>query len=365
MRKTLALVMVVKNEEKGLERAILSCKDFVDYIEIAVDSSSTDKTLEIAKKYATHWKIFDWEDDFSAARNFAHKGLPADYFLFLDGHEYVEKCDRLQEFLNMGAEGLLVSIRMETGAEFRSPRIYKKGLQFSGRVHEKVNCEYVSVFPYFIIKHNRLGGQAKGAADIRKQQRCDMMERIMGEEIKKNPSDVRSSFHLALYYHSIEKYSLAFKYEKLYLKWSKLPGERYYLLFHRALVLLSLGRRFRAFWALSRAEREEPNRWETEKLRGMILFEAGKYEKALDSLVNSFNQNEKEHAYKPWPRDNAGTWNLIGECFFRRGVYSKASEAFRQASEQAEGKQKYFFKQRAKLMEKMAIKSVEIGRNYK
>jgi glycosyltransferase involved in cell wall biosynthesis len=357
MKKTLALVMVVKNEEKGLEKAILSCKNFVDEIIIAVDSSSDDGTLEIAKKYATLYKIFDWNDDFAEARNFAQEDVKSDYILFLDGHEYVEKCEKLQEFLERDAEGLLVSIRMETGAEFRSPRIYLNGLKFSGRVHEKVLCNNVVIFPYFIIQHNRLGGQAKGSADIRERQRADMMERIMGEEIKKDPSNVRASFHLALYYHSVAKYSLAFKYEKLYLKYSKLPGERYYLLFHRSLVFLSLGKRFRAFWALSRAEAEEPKRWETEKLRGMILFEAGKYEKALVSLVNSFNQNEKEHAYKPWRRDDAGTWNLIGECFFRRGVYAKACTAFEQASEQAEGKQKYFFQQRAKLMEKMALKS--------
>src|SRR3990172_994692 len=361
MKKTLALVMVVKNEEKGLEKAILSCNDFVDYIEIAVDSCSNDRTLEIAKKYATHWKIFNWDDDFSKARNFAHQGVPADYFLFLDGHEYVEKCDNLEKYLSADFDGLLVSIKMETGAEFRSPRIYKRGCQFSGRVHEKVLCNKVGVFPYFIIQHNRLGGQAKGAADIRERQREDMMERIMGEEIKNDPSNVRASFHLALFYHSVAKYNLAFKYEKLYLKWSRLPGERYYLLFHRSLVFLSLGKRFRAFWALSRAESEEPKRWETEKLRGMILFEAGKYEKALVCLVNSFNKNEKEYAYKPWPRDDAGTWNLIGECFFRRGVYVKACTAFEQASEQAEGKQKYFFKQRANLMQKMALKIKKNG----
>jgi glycosyltransferase involved in cell wall biosynthesis len=357
MQKTLALVMVVKNEEKGLEKAILSCKNFVNEIIIAVDSSSEDGTLEIAKKYATEYKIFEWDDDFSAARNFAHEGVKSDYILFLDGHEYVEKCENLQKYLSADFDGLLVSIKMETGAEFRSPRIYKNGCQFSGRVHEKVLCKKVMPFPYFIIQHNRISGQAKGAADIREQQRGDMMERIMALEAAQDNSNVRATFHLALYYHSIAKYKLAFMYEKLYLKYSKLPGERYYLLFHRSLVFLSLGKRFRAFWALSRAESEEPKRWETEKLRGMILFEAGKYEKALVSLVNSFNQNEKEYAYKPWPRDDAGTWNLIGECFFRRGVYAKACTAFEQASEQAEGKQKYFFQQRAKLMEKIALES--------
>lgn len=355
MQKTLALVMVVKNEEKGLEKAILSAKPFVNEIVIAVDSASEDKSLDIAKKYADVYKIFDWCDDFAWARNFAHEGVKSDYILFLDGHEYIEKLEGLQESLNSGHDGIMATIRMETGAEFGNPRIYKNGIQFEGKVHERQKCLTIFKNPTFIIQHNRLGGQDPKSAEIRERQRADQIPRIMGARIKENPADIRASFHLVLYYLSVNDLRKALKYQKLYLKYSTLPGERYFILFNRSLCLLSLGRRFRAFWALSRAEREEPKRWETEKLRGMILFEAGKYEKALQPLVNSFNANVADHAYKPWKRDNAGTWNLIGECFFRRGVYSKASTAFYMASEQSKDpKIKDFFRKRHDLMLEMS-----------
>jgi len=55
----LSLVMIVKDEEKGIESAVLSCIDYVDNIVIAVDKSSTDKTLELAKLYADTLKTFD------------------------------------------------------------------------------------------------------------------------------------------------------------------------------------------------------------------------------------------------------------------------------------------------------------------
>jgi GT2 family glycosyltransferase len=51
---SLALVMIVKNEEVGLERAIQSCRDFASEIVIAIDNSTTDKTEEIAKKYTSN-----------------------------------------------------------------------------------------------------------------------------------------------------------------------------------------------------------------------------------------------------------------------------------------------------------------------
>lgn len=356
-KKTLALVMVVKNEQKGLEKAIRSARPYVDQIVIAVDNLSYDKTLDIARKYADVVKTFDWRDDFAWARNFAHEGVKTDFILFLDGHEYIEKLLDLDEFLNKDVDGIYATIEMETGAKFKNPRIYKNGIQFVNKVHEKQNCSKLVVNPNFIIKHDRLGGQDKLSSDIREKQRDDQIPRIMGAEIRENKKNVRASFHLVLYYLSKNNLRKAKKYQKLYLKYSKLRGERYYILFSRALSLLSLGKSFRAFMVLSKAENEEPHRWETEKLKGMIYFSKGKYEKALDCLVNSFNKNEKDYAYTPWKRDDVGTWNLIGECFYNRGVYSKASVAFQIASEQCKIEdQKEFFKKRAELMASMAKK---------
>jgi glycosyltransferase involved in cell wall biosynthesis len=354
-KKTVALVMVVKNEEKGLEKAILSAKPFVDEIVIAVDNSSNDKTLDIARKYATTLKTFDWGDNFAEARNFAHQGVKSEWILFLDGHEYVSSYADLEKYLNLDVEGLLVRIKMETGAEFNNPRFYKNGIQFEGQVHERQIMRKTAFCSEFLIQHNRLGGQAKESAEIREKQRDDQIPRIMGAQIKANPADIRASFHLVLYYLSKNNLPKALKYQKLYLKHSKLSGERYFILFSRALSLLALGKRFRAFWVACKAENEEPQRWETEKLKGLIFFESGQYEKALKHFVDSFNKNEKKFSYTPWARDDAGTWNLIGECFYRRGVYSKASTAFYMASESVKDKDlKKFFQQRKELMQEMS-----------
>ena len=52
----LSLVMCVKDEEKGIENAILSTISLVDRIVISVDSATTDKTREIAELYADELK---------------------------------------------------------------------------------------------------------------------------------------------------------------------------------------------------------------------------------------------------------------------------------------------------------------------
>ena len=75
---------------------------------------------------------------------------------------------------------------------------------------------------------------------------------------------------------------------------------------------------------------------------------------AIHYLVESFDSNKKDFAYKPVKRDDAGTWNLIGECFYSRGIYDKASTSFQLASDRADDdKKKEFFKHRSELMAKM------------
>ena len=87
---TISLCMIVKNEEAVLERCLKSAKDFADEI-IIVDTGSTDKTLEIAKKYTDKIFHFKWINDFSAARNFAFKKATMDYQMWLDADDVISE----------------------------------------------------------------------------------------------------------------------------------------------------------------------------------------------------------------------------------------------------------------------------------
>ena len=67
---TLSACMIVKNEEKDLERCLKSVRPHVDEL-VIVDTGSTDRTVEIAEYYADKLRFFEWTGDFSAARNFS------------------------------------------------------------------------------------------------------------------------------------------------------------------------------------------------------------------------------------------------------------------------------------------------------
>lgn len=325
--------MCVKNEAKGLEKAILSCRDFVSEIIISVDNKSSDATADIAKKYADVLMFHDFDDDFAKMRNKAHACATGDWILFLDGHEYVTSSPDLDKMLELPVEGLLVSVRMENGAIFRNPRLYKNGVQFAGAVHEKSLCKNVALYPAFVVQHDRVNFQEPDAAKERSIQRDEQTPRIMAEEIKKDPNNIRAIFHMALFYTGTGEYSKAIKFFKKYLSISKLEGERWFVCFQIALCYLLQKKHFLAYWWAEMANKETANRWEIRKMKGMIFFSAGKWSKALDWLLTSFEKNECDCPYIPWPRDISGTWNLAGECFLKLKNYEKARLCFDHAFE--------------------------------
>ena len=66
----LSQCMIVKNEEKNIEKALSWAKGTA-FEQIVVDTGSTDRTVELAEKMGAKVYHFEWINDFSAAKNFA------------------------------------------------------------------------------------------------------------------------------------------------------------------------------------------------------------------------------------------------------------------------------------------------------
>lgn len=144
-----SVCIIAKNEEKYIEECL---KRLVPYgMEIVVtDTGSTDRTREIAQKYADKVLDFAWIEDFSAARNFCAANASNDWILVLDCDEYVSNID-VSAFIkclksfpkNTGALRLQNLIIMPSGEKGYSsddiPRLYnKKYFTFQQPVHEQL-----------------------------------------------------------------------------------------------------------------------------------------------------------------------------------------------------------------------------------
>jgi len=89
MDKLLSLCMIVKNEEKVLERCLTSAQNFVDEM-IIVDTGSTDRTKDIASRFTDRIYDFTWINDFAIAKNHAIQRATAKWVLVLDADEYLD-----------------------------------------------------------------------------------------------------------------------------------------------------------------------------------------------------------------------------------------------------------------------------------
>lgn len=353
-KNLLSLVMIVKNEGKGLEKAILSCINFVDSIIISVDDKSTDNTLEIAKRYADNYYIYKFQNSFAKARNFAQREIKSKWVLALDGHEFVESTGDLKEMLKREEDGLFVEIKLENGFTFFFPRIIKSSLKWERAVHNYPLFKSTKEFKDFVIIHDRIGLQSKKASAERDKQREKMVLEIMGAEIKKDKTQSRPYFYIAQHYHFQQKFKTAIKYYKKYLKYSKWKAERWLVCYNIASAYNLLNKRFWALWYLWKANEEIPNRWEISKTLGVTYALIGWHTKAVEYLVDSFKQNTGLFTFNPERRDDAQTWDFLGMCFYQMKQYRRAKVAWKRAIELEKNiTNRKIFEQRLEILKRM------------
>ena len=83
----ISVIILTKNEEKNLKKCLESVK-WCDEI-IIIDDNSTDKTIEIAKKYKVTIYPHPLNNNFSNQRNFGIFKAKNEWILFVDADEIV------------------------------------------------------------------------------------------------------------------------------------------------------------------------------------------------------------------------------------------------------------------------------------
>lgn len=84
--KKLAVLVLTKNEEKNIKPLVENLNGCADEI-IIIDSGSTDNTVPLAESLGAKVAFRQWDNDFSAQRNFGLNQTTADYVLYIDADE--------------------------------------------------------------------------------------------------------------------------------------------------------------------------------------------------------------------------------------------------------------------------------------
>ncbi len=149
----LSIGMIVKNEEKYLDRCLAAIKPILDNIEselIIADTGSTDNTVEIAKKYTDNVFHFEWIKDFAAARNSTLDRAKGEWYMYLDADEVFQSCDDIIRFFKTGEYKKYQTARytvrnyndqeLKVYSDVLVPRMTRrKGVRFDFPIHESLS----------------------------------------------------------------------------------------------------------------------------------------------------------------------------------------------------------------------------------
>ena len=146
----LSICIIAKNEELNIKRCLDSLIPYGFQI-VVVDTGSTDHTKEIALHYTDDVYHFDWNNNFSEARNFAISKCINTYVMSMDCDECIEYID-VEKLENMLEEknGQVGRIKIKNLLTHNGEeqvnidwinRIFSKKLfHYEGRIHEQVTA---------------------------------------------------------------------------------------------------------------------------------------------------------------------------------------------------------------------------------
>lgn len=207
----ISVSMIVKNEESCLAKCLESVRG-ADEI-VIVDTGSTDKTIEIAKKYTD--KVFTdykWNDNFAEARNHALSKCKGQWVFWIDADDrLVTPFENIRRAVS--TEDKAVSIKLISGnSHHYFPNLHRRrrDIYWQGAAHNYLTGlgDYETTDD-IVIK--------RGYSPTHKKN-PDRTLNILLKEVRRDPSLTRETYYLAREYWYKKDYITAVYWYNEYLK---------------------------------------------------------------------------------------------------------------------------------------------------
>lgn len=188
----LSVCMIVKNEAKNIERAVLCARKVADEI-IIVDTGSTDKTRSILDSMNQPFRTYEWRDSFAEARNESLKYATKDWVFWMDADDNItDDCAKRINILKQRAADSVymvnvVNVNTELNGtvgsnSFMHIRLFpnNQGLHFVGRVHEQLTGEALLKLKRFysediVVEHLGYASKEHQQESLRRNIRLQMI----------------------------------------------------------------------------------------------------------------------------------------------------------------------------------------------
>jgi len=206
------------------------CLDSLNGIDeiVVLDTGSTDKTCEIARKYTdkVYEGVYTWNDNFAEARNKALTYSTTDWVLTIDADEYLypNSLELIRSAIETTTEKA-INMKVESkNSVFYFPRVYKRDpeVYWKGAVHNHLN----------VVPRDRIEAMIHYDYSPAHKLDPDRAFRILSKVVSEG-SGPREIFYLAREYMYRKDWKNAIKYYQDYLKvavWAPEMAEAWYQL---------------------------------------------------------------------------------------------------------------------------------------
>jgi len=341
--------VIVKNEAENISTCLESVQKIVQQI-VVVDTGSTDNTVELAKKYGAEVYHYEWNNDFSAAKNFALNKAKGDWIIFLDADEYIsadtvmnvpnlikkygEVCDGFithMSNIDIDKENKLID-------EFFVTRIFRRDpdICFAGQVHEHLRNKSRKN-RWYKIEYSELEFIHTGYSSGRIQRKCERNLQLLKIQLAENPNNVELYRYLADSYYGIENYEQAIIYARKDIDTGR--KEISYASRSYRVLLNSL--------QIQNADLAEQEAVIKETIKafpllpdfyaeyGVLFFNQGQYDKAEELFEKAFALDAvyDEMETSLFRNKTAITYLVLGEIYEYKNEYAKAIAVYQKILE--------------------------------
>lgn len=249
----LSITMIVKNEEKNLEKCL---KSLVPLLKnqlaelIIVDTGSTDKTVDIAKKYTGRVYFHPWQGNFSEARNWSISLARGEYIFIIDAdNEFDEsETEKYIKFFSSKDYSTFNSFSFkvknyedENNIKFSiltQNNVFRNdgAFYYSGTVHNQPNFKNPVKDLDIIVHHYGYIMNSKEA----RERKFNRTGYILKKELEKDPLNIYYRYQLTKSYSVYGNHKESLNQAKLFMKVLENDPLNYnYVLYYNAAVIVN------------------------------------------------------------------------------------------------------------------------------
>jgi len=345
--------MIVKNEERFLEKCLISIKDHVDEI-IIVDTGSTDNTVEIAKKFTDKVFFHPWENSFCKARNQALQYAEGDWIFQIDADEELitGSGSTIRSAIMDAKDSDIVFVKIystyASGAQksfHNLIRLFRNNgeIHYEENIHEQVKGGIKDYFSSIVLQH-----YGYDVDEINAEEKFIRNTELLKNEIEKDPENPMHRHNLSVSYliKEMNEEAVTEARKTIELSDSQKSGSNLFGWTHfvASMGYYRMGRLEDAKKFAEKSLNKYPEHMDSNYMLAIIAFDEGKWDDVIKygntflELLGCIHNKKKNVIFENSMNEGSAISTLMGHAYYSKNLLSEMGAYYKRAFDKADKK---------------------------